>query len=582
MMLEVTARTSKRTSYPAYKDSGVEWLGEVPAHWEVKRGRFCAAVNPQSLRSLHSDSEVSFVPMEAVGEYGGLNLDQTRSVFEVDSGYTEFKDGDVVVAKITPCFENGKGALAMGLLNGIGFGTTELHVLRPFANLDVRFLFYFSISQVFRSMGEGEMYGAGGQKRVPPEFCKDIQIPLPPVEEQNSIADFLDHQTEKIDMLVAKKRTLIERLKEERTALITQTVTRGLPPEAARVVGLDPHPKLKPSGVEWLGDVPEHWEVKNLKWAVMLQRGHDLPAEEREEGLVPLVSSSGISASHSQSAAKGPGIVTGRYGTIGKFYLVEKDYWPLNTTLYSVDLRGNDPRFLQALLTHLSPLFLLNAVKSAVPGVDRNDIHPVASAVPPVPEQRAIADFLDRKTAKIDTLVTKIETAIERLQEYRSALITAAVTGKIDVRKDWKKKLISKRIEDTEGGKFLTSINKKAVDILSSARDKNLYDEDFLNDYNILNFYENVSNFVGLRSLFPNSFSEDGIDLQNLKREYREWMRIDETKELFERSIRYGRGRHFKKYVEAAKKNLSSKCLEPNCPKKAIGSHLISVMLRSL
>ena len=220
-MLEVTTRTSKRTSYPEYKNSGIEWLGDVPAHWEVKRGRFCADVNPQSLRSLRPDIEVSFVPMEAVGEYGGLDLDETRSVFEVGSGYTEFKDGDVVVAKITPCFENGKGALAMGLLNGIGFGTTELHVLRPFENLDVRFLFYFSISQVFRSMGEGEMYGAGGQKRVPPEFCKDIQIPLPPVKEQNSIADFLDHQTEKIDTLVAKKRTLIERLKEERTALIT-------------------------------------------------------------------------------------------------------------------------------------------------------------------------------------------------------------------------------------------------------------------------------------------------------------------------------------------------------------------------
>ena len=163
--------------------------------------------------------------MEAVGEYGGLNLDQTRYVFEVNSGYTEFKDGDVVVAKITPCFENGKGALATGLLNGIGFGTTELHVLRPFENLGVRFLFYFSISQVFRNMGEGEMYGAGGQKRVPPEFCKDIQIPLPPVEEQRAIADFLDRKTAKIDTLETKIETAIERLQEYRSALITAAVT---------------------------------------------------------------------------------------------------------------------------------------------------------------------------------------------------------------------------------------------------------------------------------------------------------------------------------------------------------------------
>ena len=219
------ARAAGLEPHPKLKSSGVEWLGEVPEHWEVKRGRFCADVNPQPLRSLHPDSEASFVPMEAVGEYGGLNLDQTRYVFEVNSGYTEFKDGDVVVAKITPCFENGKGALATGLLNGIGFGTTELHVLRPFENLDVRFLFYFSISQVFRNMGEGEMYGAGGQKRVPPEFCKDIQIPLPPVEEQHAIADFLDRATVKIDTLMTKIETAIERLQEYRSALITAAVT---------------------------------------------------------------------------------------------------------------------------------------------------------------------------------------------------------------------------------------------------------------------------------------------------------------------------------------------------------------------
>ena len=89
-----------------------------------------------------------------------------------------------------------------------------------------------------------------------------LKVPLPSLSEQTAIADFLDRETEKIDTLVEKKRTLIERLKEERTALITHTVTRGLPPEAAHAVGLEPHPKLKPSGVEWLGEVPEHWEVK--------------------------------------------------------------------------------------------------------------------------------------------------------------------------------------------------------------------------------------------------------------------------------------------------------------------------------
>ena len=445
--------------YPKYKPSGVEWLGDVPAHWEVKRGRFCANVNPQPFRSLHPNSEVSFVPMEAVGEYGGLNLDQKRSVFEVSSGYTEFKDGDVVVAKITPCFENGKGALATGLLNGIGFGTTELHVLRPFANLDVRFLFYFSISQVFRNMGEGEMYGAGGQKRVPPEFCKDIHIPLPPVEEQNSIADLLDRETAKIDTLVAKKRTLIERLKEERTALITHTVTRGLPPEAARAAGLEPHPKLKPSGVEWLGEVPTHWEIVALRrYAKQVQTGSTPPTvEERfyENGSIPwygpasfddqivvtrpvkMIHESAVREGVVRCFAKGTTLVVTIGATLGKVSSLDaKGSCNQQITAIEFDPKIIYPRFATYQIKRLELIFRAVAPRATLPILDQNEIADTILALPPPREQEIIAAFLDRQTAKIDTLVTKIETAIERLQEYRSALITAAVTGEIDVREE--------------------------------------------------------------------------------------------------------------------------------------------------
>lgn len=209
------------------KPSGIDWLGDVPEHWEVKRGRFCMDVNPRSrrLRALSPEDEVSFVPMEAVGEYGSLALEQTRAITDIGSGYTEFDDGDIVVAKITPCFENGKGALAEGLTNGAAFGTTELHILRAAATLERRFLFYFTISRLFRSAGEGEMYGAGGQKRVPTEFCENVRVPLPPMDYQRAIADFLDRETGKIDALIAKVETAIERLQEYRTALITAAVT---------------------------------------------------------------------------------------------------------------------------------------------------------------------------------------------------------------------------------------------------------------------------------------------------------------------------------------------------------------------
>jgi type I restriction enzyme S subunit len=131
---------------------------------------------------------------------------------------------------------------------------------------------------------------------------------------------------------------------------------------------------------------------------------------------------------HNLAKAKGPGIVTGRYGTIGVFYLIDTDYWPLNTSLYSIDLHGNVPHYLCYMLHSLADLFLLNSAKSAVPGVDRNDLHAITVAVPPVQEQNEIAAILDRETAKIDALVAKEQRLIELLQEQRAALISHAVT----------------------------------------------------------------------------------------------------------------------------------------------------------
>ena len=123
----ITVKAGKRPTYPAYKPSGVAWLGDVPEHWQPVRLRYRARINPtrSELNGTPGDLDVSFVPMEAVHEYGGLTLDQTRPLAEVATGYTYFLDGDVLAAKITPCFENGKGSIAEGLVNGIGYLNAE-------------------------------------------------------------------------------------------------------------------------------------------------------------------------------------------------------------------------------------------------------------------------------------------------------------------------------------------------------------------------------------------------------------------------------------------------------------------------
>ncbi|MCK2096578.1 restriction endonuclease subunit S [Thauera aromatica] len=247
--------------YPEYKDSGVQWLGEVPAHWIVKRIRAVADLNPSKseLAEWSRDTEVSFLPMEAIGDDGSLNLERVRPISEVETGYTYFRDGDVTVAKITPCFENGKGALMNGLREGAGFGTTELIVIRPRADhVSSNYLNWIFRSRQFRQLGEASMYGAGGQKRVPDEFVRNFAIAFPPPAEQTTIAAFLDRETAKIDALLAEQEKLIALLAEKRQATISHAVTKGLNPDAP----------MKDSGVAWLGEVPAHWKVARMKHIV--------------------------------------------------------------------------------------------------------------------------------------------------------------------------------------------------------------------------------------------------------------------------------------------------------------------------
>ena len=254
--------TRKWKPYSAYKDSGVEWLGEIPTHWEVKRLRFLCQINPSKtvLSYLPTDMPISFLPMEQIGEDGSISLDEIRTIEQVRQGYTCFCNGDVILAKITPCFENGKGALCKQLLNGIGFGTTELHVLRAKDETDPHFIFYLTRSKPFRDIGTAMMYGSAGQQRVPEDFISDFRVGFPSLPEQRAIATFLDRETARINTLIAKKEQLIELLQEKRAALISHAVTKGL----------DLMVPMKDSGVEWLGEIPAHWEIKKVKHLIHL------------------------------------------------------------------------------------------------------------------------------------------------------------------------------------------------------------------------------------------------------------------------------------------------------------------------
>jgi len=439
--------------YPAYKASGIDWLGDIPAHWQAKRLKLVIALDPPAseVRVLPPETEVSFVPMEAVGEYGGLDLTRTKSLADVGTGYTYFRDGDVVVAKITPCFENGKGAYSAGLVNGIAFGTTELHILRATQAIDARFLFYLTMSDRFRRLGEAEMYGAGGQKRVPGSFVEDFRQPLPPIPEQRAMAAFLDRETARIDAMVAQKERLIELLQEKRAALITRAVTKGL----------DPHVPMMDSGVAWLGKIPAHWDVRRL-WHLTpsdrrIMYGIVLPGPNVDDG-VPIVKGGDVSpnrlrldrlnrttfeieASYVRSRLRGGDLVYAIRGSIGEVAMVPNELEGANLTQDAARVAYTSASYGPWLLHALKAAAIFaqleaGAVGATIRGINIRDLKRALIPVPPRAEQETIARFLVQGIAKIDALVAEVQGAIDRLRELRIALISAAVTGKIDVREE--------------------------------------------------------------------------------------------------------------------------------------------------
>ena len=447
------ARPRRFRPYSAYRDSGVEWLGEIPEDWESFRLRFVVktSVTKKEVRELDPETKVSFVPMEAVGEYGGLDLDATKPLSEVVDGYTYFRNGDVIVAKITPCFENGKGALASRMSSGIGFGTTELHVLRPSGNLDARFLLYLTFSDHFRRIGTASMFGAGGQKRISDDFIRNFRHPVPGLSEQRAITAFLDRETARIDGLAARKERLIELLLEKRAALITRAVTRGLVPSIP----------MKDSGVEWLGEFPDHWEVKRTKFAALLRSGHT-PSRQNPEywkdctipwfGLADVwqirdgqveyvnttsekISEIGLAHSAARLLPKGTVILSrtasvGFSAILGVAMATTQDFvnWVCGPSL--------QPEYLLYVLRAMGPEFRRLTMGSTHQTIYMPDVGCFSTPVPPVPEQEKIVAFIRKETAKIDALIAKIRQAIHHLKEFRTVLISAAVTGKIDVREE--------------------------------------------------------------------------------------------------------------------------------------------------
>jgi type I restriction enzyme S subunit len=210
------------------KPSGVEWIGDIPEHWEATKLKRVVSFNPSKSETRANptdEKKVVFLPMENISVNGDIDCSEKRTLSEVWNGFTYFRRGDVVVAKITPCFENGKGAYLDRLESEFGFGTTELIVLRPSKAIDGAFLRLLTSSKQFLLLGEQYMTGAAGQQRIPSDFLKNYPIGLPPIDEQLEVLEYIQEESAKIDRAITRAEHEIELIREYRSRLISDVVT---------------------------------------------------------------------------------------------------------------------------------------------------------------------------------------------------------------------------------------------------------------------------------------------------------------------------------------------------------------------
>lgn len=416
------------------------WLGEMPADWKRSRIRNVTKLSPSYSRAapIHEDL-CTVVPMEFLSTDGTVDASSQLPLGDISSGLTLFEAGDVLFAKITPCMENGKGAVVRQLPTQYAFGSTEFHVLRPSERMDGRFLYYATVNPIYRAYAADNMVGAAGQKRVSSSFLKDTRLYLPPLPEQHRIAAYLDASCAAIDAAVTAKRRQLDTLDALRMSIVHRAVTQGLNPKA----------KLNPSGLDWATEVPEHWKVQQIKRNCSLVRGQFTHRPRNDpalyDGPYPFVQTGDITAA-------------GKYirtysQTLNELGLSASKQFPRGTLVMSIaanigdvailDFKACFPDsmigmipghqahldFLYYLMRAMRPIMLRSAVQSTQLNLNYVRIGTNFAPFPPVEEQRAIAEYLDAKEIESNQIRETINAQVATLTAYRKSLIHECVTG---------------------------------------------------------------------------------------------------------------------------------------------------------
>ena len=397
--------------YDKYKDSGIAWIGEIPEHWELRKGK-----NLFKLRNSKGNNNA--ILLAATQKYGMIPQSQVEGVVQVkqNTDLNTFKTvhkNDYVIS-----LRSFQGGFEMSEYEGVCSPAYQVfYSTKPCCNYFFKYMFksYGFVSQI-----NAFTLGIREGKNIQYEDFSLMKLPLPTIQEQQSIATYLDQKCSEIDELITLQEEMITKLQSYKQSVITEAVTKGL----------DKNIPLKDSGIEWIGEIPEHWKITKIQYLAQLKSGYNLTTEEiKDSGLYPVYGGNGIRGYYDKYFLEGDYVLIGRQGALcgninystGKSWATEHAVVCYPKTKYITKWFGELLRVMN--LNQYS-------LAAAQPGLAVERIKLLPIPIIPLSEQQSIANYLDQKCSEIDELISIKQQKIEKLKDYKKSLIFECVTGK--------------------------------------------------------------------------------------------------------------------------------------------------------
>lgn len=400
--------------YDKYKDSGIAWIGEIPEHWKVKKGKNLFKKEERPVRdndeivTCFRDGEVTLRSNRRIDGF-------TNAMKEV--GYQGVRRGDLVIHNMDAF------AGAIGVSDSDGKSTPVYSVCTPKNNVEANVYYYAYLLRSYALGGVIQSLAKGIRERSTDFRYKefgDLYYQQPPIEEQQSIASYLDQKCGEIDKLITLQEEMITKLQSYKQSVITEAVTKGL----------DKNVPLKDSGIEWIGEIPEHWSVVKIKYLAKIKSGDSISSNEiMQEGIYEVYGGNGLMGFCNKKNVDGVNIIIGRVGALcGNVRLISESKFITDNALIS-NCFDNALYSYMYIMLKAANLNNLNT-SNAQPLITGSKVLNVSLPIPPLSEQQSIADYLDQKCSEIDELISIKQQKIEKLKDYKKSLIFECVTGK--------------------------------------------------------------------------------------------------------------------------------------------------------